>query len=485
MKNSDIRVRFAPAPTGMMHLGNVRTALLNYLFAKKMGGTFIVRIEDTDQERNVDPEAKKIIEDLTWLGLSYDEGPQKGGACAPYFQSQRTPIYQEWLKKFQQGGFIYRCFCTQEELERKRARQIALKQPPRYDRTCLQLTTDEIEKNLDAGVPYIWRMRLDLAPSIEITDLAHGKVNFDMAHFSDFALTRQDGSFTFMFANFVDDATMRVSHVIRGEDHLTNTAGQVAMYLACMLPVPIFWHLPILCNIDGKKLSKRDFGFSLQDLKNEGFLPEAIDNYLAIIGGGSFEQEIMSLPHIVEHIDLSHLHATSQIRYDVQKLRWMNHKWLNQLPLEDIADRALPFVQAEYKDVCAIDKNLLAKLLKPILSDLIVLKDVPSAIQYYFKRPAYETALIEKAVPLQYRKAVVEILTNNFAHCSASQELLDALKKDAQQQNVPLKVLFTALRVALMGIEKGPAIHDLLEVLELKEAKDRVALFCEQLVHLA
>lgn len=474
METKEIRVRFAPAPTGMMHLGNVRTALLNYLFAKKMDGTFVVRIEDTDQERNVDPTARRIVDDLTWLGLTYDEGPFKGGPHAPYFQSQRTELYQEWLKKMQDGGFIYRCFCSQEELERKRARQIALKQPPRYDRTCLHLSPAEIEQRLKAGTPFLWRMRLDLEPTIEITDLARGQITFDMQHFSDFALTRQDGTFTFMFANFVDDATMRMSHVIRGEDHLTNTAGQAAMYRACNLPIPTFWHLSIICNIDGKKLSKRDFGFSLQDLKNEGFLPEAIDNYLAIIGGGSFEHEIMDLAELVKTFDTTHLHATSQIRYDVQKLRWLNHKWIARLTPEDIAERALPFVQEEYKNTYTIDKTLLTRLVKPVMTDLTTLKETANAIRFYFERPTITTQRLQEIVPAEHIQAIAALLKTHLAKFTSGEQFIQEIKQDAHAQKMPLKVLFATIRVGLMGTDKGPAIHDLLELLGTQEALARL-----------
>src|SRR5581483_5841986 len=240
-----VRVRFAPSPTGMMHLGNVRTALINFLFAHQKNGTFILRIEDTDAQRMLDPNAQQILADLEWLGLHYDEGPLTQGPYAPYFQSQRSSVYEETRALFESKNLIYRCFCTEQELAKKRDRQIALKLPPRYDRTCAHLSADQIKENIDANMPFIWRFKLNHERSITITDLAHGTITFDLSHFSDFPISRQDGSFTFMFANFVDDYLMKITHIFRGEDHLSNTANQAAMFDALNIPLPIYWHMPI------------------------------------------------------------------------------------------------------------------------------------------------------------------------------------------------------------------------------------------------
>lgn len=354
MSTRSVRVRFAPAPTGMMHLGNVRTALMNYLFAQQKAGTYVLRIEDTDTDRNYDPNAKEIMHDLSWLGLTFDEGPAKGGPHAPYFQSQRHEIYQQELIRLIKSGNVYKCFCTAEELELKRQRQIALKQPPRYDRACLKLSEQDRTAKESAGIPFIWRVKLDPTSSVTIHDLAHGNITFEMKNFSDFAITRQDGTFTFIFANFVDDMLMEMTHVFRGEDHLTNTALQATLYKIFNVPLPIFFHMPILCNKEGKKLSKRDFGFSLRDLMKEGYLPQAIDNYLAIIGG-SFAEEIMDLPTLAQTIDFNKLQTTGHIRYDVEKLQWVNQKWINKIDINELAQLCLPYIKrsvpsSEYYD---------------------------------------------------------------------------------------------------------------------------------------
>jgi nondiscriminating glutamyl-tRNA synthetase len=473
MTTPKIRVRFAPAPTGMMHLGNVRAALMNCLFAKQKNGTFILRIEDTDQERNFDPQAHKIIEDLTWLNLMFDEGPTQGGAYGPYFQSQREHIYQEKAEELKKRGAIYRCFCTPEELELKRERQRMLKLPPRYDRTCLHRSAQEIEKLLADNVPFIWRFKLDHDASITITDLAHGTIKFEMKNFSDFPLTRQDGSFTFVFANFVDDYTMQISHVFRGEDHLTNTAVQAALYKAFNAPLPIFFHMPILCNIHGQKLSKRDFGFSLRDLKKEGFTHEAIVNYLGIIGG-SFAQEIMTLNELAHAINFDAMQTTGHIRYDVEKLRWMNHKWIERYSPEQLMLACKPFLHAAYRDSQSLDDATLTQLLQTIKTDLMTLADCVSALEFYFNKPTIQKVDVQAVIDSAHINELVKIMHETISLIDDHNLFVNTLKQSAQSRKIPLKELFWFVRLALMGKTNGPAIHDLLLMLGSDEAKERL-----------
>ncbi len=469
MDTPSIRVRFAPAPTGLMHLGNVRTALMNYLFAQQKKGTFIIRIEDTDTQRNYDPQAKKIIEDLTWLGLDYQEGPGKDGPHAPYFQSQRTALYERHIKVLQEKNDVYRCFCTPEELEKKRQRQIALKLPPRYDRTCLKRPESEITQLLADKVPFIWRVKLDQEKSITIHDLAHGTITFEFKNFSDFPITRADGTITFIFANFVDDMVMQMTHVIRGEDHLTNTANQAALYQMFDAKIPTYWHLPILCNAEGKKLSKRDFGFSLTDLINSGYLPEAIDNYLAIIGGGSFDTEIMSLQELVQKINFDHIHSTGHVRYDVEKLRWLNHKWIAKLAPDDLVTRIMPFLHKAYPQATQLAPATLMALLEIIKTDLLTLADIGTAVGFVFEAPKVDPALITP----EY-KNVTTLVKNHLDQITTPEEFVATLKKEAKAQNIPLNQLFWFLRMALIGKEHGPAIHDLIAMIGTQEARARI-----------
>ncbi len=463
------RVRFAPSPTGIMHIGNSRTALLNFLFAQQKNGTFVLRIEDTDPSRNFDPGAKVILDDLAWLSLAFNEGPGIGGPYAPYFQSERQPLYQEKLAELIKKNMVYRCFCTEEKLAKKRERQRALKQPPRYDRTCLNLSQEEIEKQLAKKMPFIWRFKLDHDKTIQITDLARGTVSFDLKNFSDFPLTRSDGTFTFMFANFVDDMMMKITHVFRGEDHQSNTAGQAALYLAFDAPLPIFWHMPMLCNAEGKKLSKRDFGFSLHDLRDAGYLPQAINNYLAIIGG-SYKDEIMDLKELARAIDFDHPHASGQIKYDVEKLRWVNHAWIQKLSPAELEKEVRPFLKATYPQVEKLDAQKLADIIQIIKTDLYTLKDAISALAFYFTAPEISKAVIERTLDKNYIEPIKKLLSDHLDTI----EDVDGLKKSAKQAGIPIKQLFWFLRLALMGQTNGPSIHDLIAMLGVAESRRRI-----------
>lgn len=470
--NKPTRLRFAPSPTGMMHLGNIRTALMNALFACKNNGTFILRIEDTDAARNFDLGAANIIQDLTWLGLTYDEGPGKDGPYAPYFQSERTPLYQRALDQLITDNAVYRCFCSTEELEKQRTRQITLKKPPRYDRTCLQLSTSSIHQKLDQKTPFIWRYQLDHTQQISINDLAHGTINFDLKNFSDFPLTRSDSSFTFIFANFVDDMLMDITHVIRGEDHLTNTACQAVLFKAFKANIPTFWHLPILCNIEGKKLSKRDFGFSLRDLKNNGFLPEAIINYLAIIGGGSFTNEVMSFNELAQAIDFDHINATGQVKFDPEKLRWMNNKWITRINAQELYDRCLPYLTQAYPSLHNIDTEQLIAILQILKTNLFSLGDVINALRFYFEPPIVTSTTITQNNEL--KTTLQLIITNALEHSTDNQTFIAIIKERAKIHNVGLKDLFGFVRTGLMGSTQGPSILELMQILGSCESRKRL-----------
>lgn len=474
MKIEKVRVRFAPSPTGFMHLGNVRAALVNYLFAKQKHGAFVLRIEDTDATRNVDPRGMRILQDLEWLNLTYDEGPIKGGHYVPYYQSERNTIYQKHLDSLITKKLIYRCFCTVEELEKKRQRQIALKMPPRYDRTCAAYTENVIAQKLQDNVPFIWRFKVDENKTITFYDLARQTCTFEMKNFSDFALTRQDGSFTFLFANFVDDVDMRITHVFRGEDHLTNTANQVAMYEALKEQIPVFWHLPIIGNKDGKKLSKRDFGFSLNDLKDSGYLPEAIVNYLAIIGGGSFEQEIMSLEELVANIKFDAIASTGQIKYDLEKLRWVNHQWIMKYNTLALAGLCLPYVQKTYKKAENLTPDMLVPILSFVQKELVTLEDVIESLRFYFEEPAFSAPLLVEHHYETYKTVLFEMLTQADPLLDDPDIAASFMQNFCKEHKLPIKDIFTLLRIVLTGNTKGPSVKELLHILGAEVSRNRL-----------
>jgi len=472
MASGTPRVRFAPAPTGLMHIGNVRTALLNYMYAQRYQGTFIIRVEDTDAERNVDPQATNIIEQLTWLGLTFNEGPGIGGPHAPYFQSQRTALYQQKLQELEGKGALYRCFCTTEDLEKKRQRQILLKLPPRYDQTCLHLNEAQVADKMRT-LPFIWRMKVMQDRTVTIKDLAHGQITFNLKEISDFPITRTDGTFTFIFANAIDDIEMQISHVIRGEDHLTNTAAQLVIYEQCGAPIPTFWHLPIICSVEGKKLSKRDFGFSLNDLRNAGYLPEAIDNYLGIIGGGTFEQEIVSLAQLAQAFNFESMHSTGHIKYDVQKLRWVNHQWMNQLSLADLTHRCMPFLTAAYPAAANLNPAQREQLIAAIRTDLVLLGDCTTLLKFYFEPPTTTAKDLVTVVGAEHVEPIRSIILNNMSTLDSVENFMTACKAAAQ----PLKLtkqLFWALRLFLTGSPEGLGVKELIQLLGVAESRKRL-----------
>ncbi|MFU8806663.1 MAG: glutamate--tRNA ligase [Bradymonadaceae bacterium] len=325
-----VRVRFAPSPTGFLHMGNTRTALFNYLFARHNDGTFILRIEDTDLERSKEEYTEVIIDALAWLGMTIDEGP--------FYQSRRTEIYQEKVKALLEGGHAYRCYLTPEELEVGRARCIAEGGKSEYSRVWRDRTDHPEDK------PYVVRIKMPLKGSLTIEDLVQGTVTVDAAELDDFVILRSDGSPTYNFVVVVDDALMEITHVIRGKDHLNNTFRQLPVYEALGFDAPQFGHLPLISG-----LSKRKGSASVQAYRDQGFLPEAVVNYLARLGWSHGDQEIFSLDELIEYFGFDHVGRSSG-NFDETKFQWVNSEWIKRLDSDDVARRWVPFlVKAGYQ----------------------------------------------------------------------------------------------------------------------------------------
>src|SRR4030043_2424054 len=283
---SNVRVRFAPAPTGLLHIGNARTALFNFLFAKRNQGKFVLRIEDTDLGRSTDISIDRIIEDLKWLGIFGEEGPDQDGSVGPYRQSQRVSIYREFADRLSQEGKSYKCFCSEERLEKLRKEQLAKGRMPRYDGRCRSLSAEEISKMESSGLQAVLRFHVG-GGSILFEDLIHGKMNFDPAGMGDFIIVRSDGMAAYNFACVIDDHMMHISHVIRGEDHLSNTPRQILLYQSLSWQSPLFAHHPLILGSDRSPLSKRHGATAVSQYRDEGFLPEALQNYLLLLGWAS------------------------------------------------------------------------------------------------------------------------------------------------------------------------------------------------------
>jgi len=326
-----VRVRFAPSPTGYLHVGGARTALFNYLFARHNDGRFILRIEDTDKERSDIELVRAILDDMSWLGLTYDEGPVVGGDYGPYFQSERKEIYKKHIEILREEGRLYPCFCSPEELEERRTIAQKERRAYRYERTCLNLTKDEIEKRISNGMPYALRLLTPDDGETEFDDLIRGHVSFKNVEIDDLIVARCDGSPTYNFCVVIDDHLMEITHIIRGEDHISNTPKQILLYKAFGWETPVFAHVPLIHGQDRKRLSKRHGAVSVSAYKDDGILPEAMFNFLALLGWSSGdEKEIMSEDEIIKRFTIEDVSKSPAI-FDTEKLLWMNGHYIRNI----------------------------------------------------------------------------------------------------------------------------------------------------------
>jgi len=320
-----IRTRFAPSPTGSLHIGSVRTALYCYLYAKHCNGTFVLRIEDTDRERSTDESVQTILDGMHWLNLNYDEGP--------YYQTQRFDRYREVAEQLLAQGHAYRCYCSKERLEQLRATQLEQKEKPRYDGRCRQQSP--LPPDATANAPHVIRFKNPLVGSVLVDDLLHGPIQFENTELDDLIILRSDNTPTYNFTVVVDDWDMQISHVIRGNDHLNNTPRQINILQALGAHIPSYVHLPMILGEDGKKMSKRQGAISVMDFRQAGYLPQALLNYLVRLGWSRGDQEIMSVAEMITHFDLKNLNKSAAI-FDMQKLLWLNQHYLKTLPAANI-----------------------------------------------------------------------------------------------------------------------------------------------------
>ncbi len=335
MNGTSIKTRFAPSPTGLLHLGNIRTALFNFLLARNGKGVFLLRIEDTDAVRGHERYANALQEDLRWLGLTWDEGPQAEGSHGPYFQSQRGPVYARYFALLQERGFAYRCFCTEHELEVERHAQIVTGRPPRYSGRCRLLTKDQVDGRLAAGTPATLRFHVGSGTVVEFEDRVRGHQQFRTEDIGDFIIRRSDGTPSFFFSNAIDDAVMGVTLVVRGEDHLANTPRQIMILQALDLPLPVYAHIALVVGADGSPLSKRTGSRSVQELREGGFLPLAINNYIARLGHTYDGNELLPLDRLAGTFGVGRLHR-APARYDeAQLLHWQKEAVLS-VPEEEL-----------------------------------------------------------------------------------------------------------------------------------------------------
>lgn len=467
-----VRTRFAPSPSGFLHLGNARTALFAFLYARKTNGRFVLRIEDTDQERLVEGSEAAIFEDLKWMHLNWDEGPDIGGPLGPYRCSERYDIYKTQLKRLQKATRVYRCFCTPDQLDQDRKLLSSQKKVIKYVGRCLHLSDEESEKR-SSKENFVWRMHIPAGDPVVVNDIIRGRVEMSRDVLGDFVLCRANGIPVFLFANAIDDALQEMTHVIRGEDHLSNTFRQVLIYQALGLETPVFVHLPMIGSEDGGKLSKREGSLSIGDLKKDGFIPAGITNYLALLGwspGDTAETgEKFTLKQLGERFDLDRVHKGRAL-FDFQKLRFLNQQHLNDLSLDDLAKLAPP----HNKSLEPIWKDALS-LVRADAATLLELYRIEAYLNAPDLKASHSAAQILKGAN---PKKALELGLSLFETAVSTEPVDTALKSSIQKAGKNLgikgKDLFFPFRIALTGVEAGPELVPLSKLLGAKEVGVRL-----------
>ncbi|MFH1089040.1 MAG: glutamate--tRNA ligase [Candidatus Uhrbacteria bacterium] len=487
-----VRTRFAPSPTGYLHIGSLRTALYCYFFARKHNGTFVLRIEDTDQTRFVPGSMESLIQVLKHMAITIDEGPtlnEKGlltetGEFGPYIQSNRTEIYREHAKVLLDKGAAYYCFCSSEHLDTRRKEQEAAKLPTKYDRACLKLTPEEIQTKLAAGEKYVIRLHVPDGET-EFDDLVHGHVKFSNKEIDDQVLIKSDGFPTYHLANVVDDHLMNISHVIRGDEWLSSVPKHIVLYKAFDWTPPAFAHLPLILNADHSKLSKRQGDVAVEDYLKKGYLPEALNNFIAICGfNPKGDQEIYSLQELIDLFDIEKVNKSGAI-FDKEKLNWMNSQYIHRLSVDDLTDLCLPYVVEVGK---TIEASLLKKICTVERERLVLLSDIVEKIDSYLKLPDYQPEILvwkksskeEALVQLENIKTFIEAQSEE--NLSSTELVETAIRGYIESNGLQNGAVLWPLRAALSGSTTSPSPFELIWVLDKDESLNRIKQAIEKLL---
>ena len=478
------RVRFAPSPTGLLHIGGARTALYNWAFARRYGGTFVLRIEDTDPTRSTRENTDAILRSLRWLGLDWDEGPEVGGPHGPYFQTERMDVYRAAFEKMRAEGTVYPCFCPPELIAEKRAR--AEKEQggyAGYDRTCRDIPADEAAARIAAGEAHCWRLKVPLDhDDIIVDDAVRGQCSFPIEAMDDMIVVRTDGTPTYNFAVVCDDADMQITHVIRGDDHLSNTPRQILIYEALGLPVPRFAHLSMIWGPDGKKLSKRHGATGVEEYREQGYLPDAIVNYLALLGW-SLDGETTKFDRatLCENFSLEHISKNPAI-FDFEKLDWLNGEYLRSYAPEEFCDLMVPELVAA--GLCTESdveqhRDWFLKIRPLVFERVKRFNEIPAMVAYLFSGADVE--LDEKSVNKVLRKEGAREALEGAREALAADELSwdaeaieAALRALVERLDSKPRKVFQPIRVAVCGNMVSPPLFESIELLNREDVLARL-----------
>ncbi|MEW6511452.1 MAG: glutamate--tRNA ligase [Bacteroidota bacterium] len=462
---SQVRVRFAPSPTGYLHVGGLRTALYNYLFARKHQGTFILRIEDTDRTRLVEGAVENLIDTLRWAGLEFDEGPGKGGPDAPYVQSERLPIYREHAERLLRERKAYYAFDTPEELEEMRKRQEKMRIPPKYDRRALKLTAAEVELKLASGIPAVVRMKVPETETVAFDDIIRGRVEFSSDRLDDQVLLKSDGYPTYHLANVVDDHLMGITHVIRGEEWLSSTPKHVLLYRYLGWEIPQFAHLPLLLNPDRSKLSKRQGDVAVEDYRAKGFFPEALVNFVALLGWNpGDEREIFSLQDLVREFSLERVGKSGAV-FNLEKLHWMNTEYLRRRSNEDLVTLLRPKLAAAGLE--GFSDSYLMQVVGLMKERVNSVEEFLTFSSYFFRDPgSYDEASRKKNWTAETSTVLRDVAQglDALAPCTAT-GIEEVVRVAAAKRGISAGKVIHPLRLALTGVALGPGLFELMAVL--------------------
>ncbi len=459
-----MKTRLAPSPTGLLHFGNIRTALFNVLAARRFGGTFLLRIEDTDLERSRPEFIEALYRDLRWLGLEWQEGGDAGGPAGPYLQSQRTAIYDEHLRSLDERGLVYPCFCSAAELEISRKLQAQAGRPPRYSGKCSHLKRDEQAAKLAQRLDHTIRFRMPTGVTIEFDDLVRGAQKFAADDIGDFIVRRSDGTYAFFYVNALDDALMGVTHVLRGEDHLTNTPRQLALLSALGLPAPVYGHISLIVDGRGAPLSKRSGSRSVEELREQGYLPEAVNNYLARLGHHVDSPHALDIDRLAEAFDFSHL-GRSPARYDAAQLMHWQAQAVKERGDAALADWLRPAVGA------IVPEGELQAFARAVKGNVTFPAEAVLWAQVLYADPlvmAEDAQATLAQAPQRLFRAALDALAPGKDYARFAADVRAAA-------GVQGKALFMPLRAALTGQLKGPEMADVFALMDPERARRRIA----------